>query len=47
MNPIMAAIFHTGSTLIVIFNSARLVRTGEEYSAGEALVQNETESKEE
>ena len=47
MNPIMAAIFHTGSTLIVIFNSARLVRTGEEYSAGEALIQNETEHKEE
>ncbi|MBO5959182.1 MAG: cation-translocating P-type ATPase, partial [Lentisphaeria bacterium] len=32
MNPILAAILHTVSTLIVIFNSARLVRTGEELA---------------
>jgi len=33
MNPIAAAALHTVSTLIVIFNSARLVRTGEELTA--------------
>ncbi|MBR2434211.1 MAG: cation-translocating P-type ATPase, partial [Lentisphaeria bacterium] len=32
MNPILAAVLHTVSTLIVIFNSARLVRTGEEFT---------------
>ena len=32
MDPIMAAVLHTVSTLIVIFNSARLVRTGEELA---------------
>lgn len=32
MDPILAAILHTVSTLIVIFNSARLVRTGEEMA---------------
>ncbi|MCK5843746.1 MAG: cation-translocating P-type ATPase [Victivallales bacterium] len=30
--PVLAAILHTTSTLIVIFNSARLVRTGEELT---------------
>ena len=29
MSPVLAAILHAVSTLIVIFNSARLVRTGE------------------
>ena len=32
MSPILAAVLHTLSTLIVIFNSARLVRTGEEIT---------------
>jgi len=32
MTPIWAAVLHTGSTLIIIFNSARLVRTGEELT---------------
>lgn len=36
MTPIMAAVFHTLSTLIVIFNSARLVRTGEEITFSES-----------
>ena len=35
MTPIFAAILHTLSTLIVIFNSARLVRTGEEITRAE------------
>ncbi len=35
MDPILAAVLHTVSTLIVIFNSARLVRTGEEFTASE------------
>jgi Cd2+/Zn2+-exporting ATPase len=33
--PIMAAILHTSSTLLVLFNSARLVRAGEELTNGE------------
>ena len=36
LTPIVAAIFHTVSTLIVIFNSARLVRTGENITLAEA-----------
>ncbi len=32
MTPIVAAMLHTGSTLVIIFNSARLVRTGEELT---------------
>ena len=36
MNPIAAAALHTISTLIVIFNSARLVRTGEELTSSDA-----------
>ena len=36
LSPILAAIFHTVSTLIVIFNSARLVRTGESITLAEA-----------
>ncbi len=40
MNPIAAAALHTVSTLIVIFNSARLVRTGEDLTSdGGAAVQ--------
>ncbi len=35
MSPILAAILHAVSTLIVIFNSARLVRTGEEATLSE------------
>ena len=36
MTPIWAAIFHAASTLIIIFNSARLVRTGEELTIEES-----------
>jgi Cd2+/Zn2+-exporting ATPase len=32
--PVAAAVIHTLSTLVVIFNSARLVRTGEEFTLG-------------
>ncbi len=35
MSPIWAAVLHAGSTLIIIFNSARLVRTGEELTLAE------------
>lgn len=35
MSPIAAAVLHTLSTLVVIFNSARLVRTGEELTIEE------------
>ena len=34
MGPIAAAVLHTLSTLIIIFNSARLLRTGDESSSG-------------
>jgi Cd2+/Zn2+-exporting ATPase len=37
MSPILAAILHAGSTLIIIFNSARLVRTGEELTLEESV----------
>ena len=37
MDPILAAVLHTVSTLIVIFNSARLVRTGEEYTSSDGV----------
>ena len=36
MDPIAAAALHTVSTLIVIFNSARLVRTGEDLTSADA-----------
>ena len=35
MTPIVAAMLHTASTLVIIFNSARLVRTGEELTYSE------------
>ena len=35
MTPIWAAVLHAGSTLIIIFNSARLVRIGEELTLEE------------
>ena len=35
LSPIMAAVFHTTSTALVIFNSAGLVRTGEELTLEE------------
>lgn len=35
MSPIAAAVLHTTATLIVIFNSARLVRVGEELTVDE------------
>jgi Cd2+/Zn2+-exporting ATPase len=37
MDPVLAAVLHTVSTLIVIFNSARLVRTGEEYTGSDGV----------
>ena len=39
LTPVVAAIFHTVSTLIVIFNSARLVRTGENITLAEEAKQ--------
>jgi len=36
INPIVAAILHNAGSLIVVFNSARLVRQGEELEAFEA-----------
>jgi len=33
LNPIVAAIMHNAGSLIVVFNSARLIRTGEELEA--------------
>ncbi len=36
MTPIWAAVLHAGSTLVIIFNSARLVRTGEELTLAES-----------
>ncbi len=35
MTPVWAAVLHAGSTLVIIFNSARLVRTGEELTLEE------------
>ena len=35
MTPIVAAMLHTASTLVIIFNSARLERTGEELTYSE------------
>jgi len=35
MTPIWAAVIHAGSTLVIVFNSARLVRTGEELTLNE------------
>ena len=37
MTPIWAAVLHAASTLIIIFNSARLVRTGEELTLEEGV----------
>jgi Cd2+/Zn2+-exporting ATPase len=36
LGPIQAAILHTLSTLLIIFNSARLVRVGEELTLEES-----------
>ena len=33
INPIVAAMLHNAGSLIVVFNSARLVRVGEELEA--------------
>jgi len=35
MTPIWAAVLHAGSTIVIVFNSARLVRTGEELTLEE------------
>ena len=36
MTAVWAAVFHAASTLIIVFNSARLVRTGEELTLAES-----------
>ncbi|MBQ6351787.1 MAG: cadmium-translocating P-type ATPase, partial [Lentisphaeria bacterium] len=36
MTPVWAAVLHATSTLIIVFNSARLVRTGEELTLAES-----------
>ena len=36
MTPIWAAVLHAGSTVVIVFNSARLVRTGEELTLEES-----------
>ena len=46
MSPIWAAVFHAGSTLIIIFNSARLVRTGEELTLEDGLAKDDTKENE-
>ncbi len=47
MNPIAAAALHTVSTLIVIFNSARLVRTGEGLTSDSGAATRKTSGGEE
>ena len=37
MGPIAAAMLHTMSTLVIIFNSARLLRAGEEITSMNVL----------
>jgi Cd2+/Zn2+-exporting ATPase len=44
INPILAAIMHNAGSLIVVFNSARLVRQGEELEPHLALVQASTDN---
>ena len=41
MPPVWAALLHTLSSVIVIFNSARLVRTGEELTLEDGLQEKE------
>ena len=43
MTPIWAAVLHAASTLIIIFNSARLVRTGEELTLEEGAAEENKE----
>ena len=38
LNPIVAALLHNVSSLVVVFNSARLVRSGEELEAHQGVV---------
>jgi Cd2+/Zn2+-exporting ATPase len=42
INPIVAAILHNAGSLIVVFNSARLVRQGEELEAFDPSIDRET-----
>jgi Cd2+/Zn2+-exporting ATPase len=35
VTPVVAALLHSGSTLLVLFNSARLVRAGEHLERSE------------
>ena len=42
INPIVAAILHNAGSLIVVFNSARLVRQGEELEAFDPSIDKET-----
>ena len=42
INPIVAAILHNAGSLIVVFNSARLVRQGEELEAFDPSIDRES-----
>ena len=44
MTPIWAAVIHAGSTLVIVFNSARLVRTGEELTLADKGTSDEQEA---
>ncbi|MFO0972543.1 MAG: cation-translocating P-type ATPase [Phycisphaerae bacterium] len=44
VTPIMAAVLHTASSFVVVFNSARLVRYGEEQATHEQVLAAETGS---
>jgi Cd2+/Zn2+-exporting ATPase len=35
LSPVTAAVLHTFSTILILFNSARLIRTGEEITLSE------------
>ncbi len=41
MTPIWAAVLHAASTVVIVFNSARLVRVGEELTLQEPTAENE------
>jgi Cd2+/Zn2+-exporting ATPase len=42
VKPVVAAILHTGSTFVVVFNSARLVRFGEDKATHDQVLAMET-----
>jgi Cd2+/Zn2+-exporting ATPase len=45
ISPIVAAVLHVGSSLVVVFNSARLVREGEDIEHAEADVLEKTQKR--